>query len=667
MHVAEKVPRVEREGNPLLYLFGKTWHYSAGNRQKVVWYWLMFIIANTIILFGQPLVMAKIMDVIQKQGITATNLRLLVGLLMLTLLIELIFWAIHGPARCIERCNAFKARVNYRKHLLQGVMTLPMEWHVDHHSGDTIDKIEKGTSGLFSFSEDSFEVIYAMVQLVISYAILAYFSPPAAYIVLGMVLVSAWITMRFDRVMLSQYKELNRAENHISESVFDAISNITTVIILRVERLVFSAIMHKVEKPFDLFRYNQRLNELKWFATNMCCTIMTIIVLGVYFWQNMGTAQGVLIGSVYLLIKYLEKISELFFKFTSMYSDILQRKARVMNAQELTKDFETENFTNHVLPKTWQRLDVNDLNFSYHHERNGDLHLENVSLSLARGERIALVGESGSGKTTLLKIMRDLYHPRSLKLTVDGKHIPDGFGGISRAIALVPQNAEIFATTILENITLGAEYGLDFVRYFTDVACFSEVVEDLPRKFDSSIKEKGVNLSGGQQQRLALARGLLACHDKDIVLLDEPTSSLDIATEMKVYRNIFREFREKTIISSVHRLHLLPLFDRIYVFSDGQISASGTLSDLLTQCSEFQELWQQYHERQEETVNQIGLNNCQLSQSMDENYPPFEGGAGGCPVGDMALESRRTPPYAPLDRGDFQRKYKSPTGSTFSP
>lgn len=603
MPVVEKARGADQGGNPLLYLFGKTWHYSVGSRQKVVWYWLMFIIANSITLFCQPLVMAKIMDVIQKQGITATNFGVLLGLLMLTLLIELIFWAIHGPARCIERCNAFKARANYRKHLLKGVMTLPMEWHVDHHSGDTIDKIEKGTNGLFSFSEDSFEVIYGMVQLVISYAILAYFSPPAAYIVVGMILVSAWITMRFDRVMLDQYKELNRAENNISESVFDAISNITTVIILRVERLVFSAIMHKVEKPFDLFRYNQRLNELKWFSTNVCCTMMTIIVLGVYFWQNIGTAQGVLIGSVYLLIKYLEKISELFFKFTSMYSDILQRKARVMNAEELTKDFRTENFMNHVLPQAWQRLEVQNLNFSYHNEGNGDLHLENVSLSLARGERIAFVGESGSGKTTFLKIMRDLYHPRSLQLKVDGQKIPDGFGGISRAIALVPQNPEIFATTILENITLGADYDLNFVRHFTDMACFSDVVEDLPRKFDSSIKEKGVNLSGGQQQRLALARGLLACHDKDVVLLDEPTSSLDTATEMKVYRNIFREFREKTIISSIHRLHLLPLFHRIYVFSDGQIMASGTLSDLLTECSEFQELWQQYNERKEETVN----------------------------------------------------------------
>src|SRR5262249_3220879 len=112
--VVKKAPGGNRESNPLLYLFGKTWHYSAGNQRMVVWYWLMFIIANSIMLFSQPLIMAKVMDVIQKQGITATNIRILLGLLSLTLLIELIFWAIHGPARCIERCNAFKARLNYR-------------------------------------------------------------------------------------------------------------------------------------------------------------------------------------------------------------------------------------------------------------------------------------------------------------------------------------------------------------------------------------------------------------------------------------------------------------------------------------------------------------------------------------------------------------------------
>lgn len=588
--------------NPLTYLFSKTWRYSEGNRKKIVGFWFMFTMAQLTELFFQPLVWAAIMNVVQEEGVTQASIRKLFFLLTLTLASTLAFWSFHGPGRVMEQINAFKARMNYRKYLLKGIMTLPMEWHVDHHSGDTIDKIEKGTSGLYSFSEDSFLVIYSIVNLIGSYLILVYFSPPSAYIVLVMLLLSAWITIRFDRVLIGQYKELNRAENQISESVFDAISNITTVIILRVEKLVFRAIVNKVEKPLALFQRNVKISETKWFLTNVCSTIMTIIVMMVYFWQNMGTAQGILVGNLYLLINYLREIGDVFFKFTSMYSDIVKNRARIMNSEELSEDFKAENFTNHVLPEVWQRIEMQNLNFSYPDDGNGELHLDNVSLSLVRGKRVAFVGESGSGKTTFLKVMRDLYHPQSLELMVDEQQIPDGFGGIARAISLVPQNPEIFATTILENITLGADYDLEFVRRFTDMACFTDVVEGLPRKFDSSIKEKGVNLSGGQQQRLALARGLLACHDKDIVLLDEPTSSLDTATEMKVYRNIFREFRGKTIISSVHRLHLLPLFHEIYLFSGGRIIAFGNLNHLLMHSPEFQELWRHYNEQKEEVA-----------------------------------------------------------------
>lgn len=600
--VKERMEIDNDKTNPLIYLFGKTWYYSKGNRKNLLVAWGMLIVSKSLELFLQPLIWAWIINIIQTQGITYTTIDRLLWLLAATLGLEPIIWAFHGPARLKEQVNAFKVRLNYRKYLLKGVMTLPIEWHAEHHSGDTIDKIEKGTASLYSFSEDSFEPIYSIVELIISYAMLAYLSHSAAYIVLLMVFVSGYMTICFDRVLIVKYKQLSRAENKISESVFDAISNITTVIILRVEKLIFNAISHKVEEPFELQKRSNLLNEIKWFLTSICCATMVVFVLGFYFHRIVSSGQSVMIGSVYLIIQYLGRISNLFFRFNNMYGDFVKHKARILNAEELSKDFRVENFTNHVLPKSWQRLEIQDLNFSYHHENKDNLNLEEISLSLVRGQHYAVIGRSGDGKSTFLKIMRDLYHPESLKLTADGRHVADGFGGISRTIALVPQDPEIFATTILENITMGAEYDLEFVRHFTDMACFTNVIENLPNKFNSSIKEKGVNLSGGEQQRLALARGLLACHDKDIVLLDEPTSSLDTATEMKIYRNIFHEFRHKTIISSVHRLYLLPLFNKIFMFNDGKIIASGSLDELLMECPEFQELWRQYHAQKQETA-----------------------------------------------------------------
>lgn len=349
--------------------------------------------------------------------------------------------------------------------------------------------------------------------------------------------------------------------------------------------------MKKVEEPLDLFVMSNKINETKWFIVSACCTGMHLLVWTMYIIENYGAGPGVLVASACILSNYINQIGSLFFNFAGMYGYVMKRKTRMMNSEELSEDFISENFSNHVLPKDWQNLEIKDLNFSYYNGEEVHLHLDDVSFSIAIGEKIALVGETGSGKTTFLKIVRDLYHPRSLKLFVDGKVIENGFEGISRAIALVPQDPEIFATTILGNITIGAEYELDFVKKFTDMACFTDVVMSLPKKFESSTKEKGVNLSGGQKQRLALSRGLLACYDKDIVLLDEPTNSLDVLTEINVYQNIFREFSEKTIISTIHQIHLLTLFDRVCVFDKGRIVASGKIEDLLSSCPQFISLW----------------------------------------------------------------------------
>ena len=125
-----------------------------------------------------------------------------------------------------------------------------------------------------------------------------------------------------------------------------------------------------------------------------------------------------------------------------------------------------------------------------------------------------------------------------------------------------------------------------------EVSQFKDVVARLPLGLHTHILEKGVNLSGGQKQRLALARGILAARSSDIVLLDEPTSSIDARTEMKIYNRLFDDFQNKAIISSLHRLHLLQKFDYIYMLHDGSIEDEGTFDHLLHNSPAFKEMWQ---------------------------------------------------------------------------
>ncbi len=586
-------PRKQKT-NPILYLTKKVWEYSSGNRENVVLYLVLFLIANATSL-AEPLIVAKILNTVQEQGVTQETLPVLLFLLSLFVLLGLAFWAFHGPARVIERRNAFLVRANYKKYLLDGVMGFPLEWHTNHHSGDTIDKIEKGTNALYRYAEDTFTVIESVVRLVGSYIALVYFNLHSAYLVLFLFALTFWLIAAFDRILVRQYKDLYGAENKISERIYDVIGNITTVIILRVERLVSKSIMKRIMAPLSLYHENNRINETKWFLVSVLSNVMIVAILGSYLYTSLGAGAAILVGTLYALYGYVQNISGLFFRFAYMWSDLVRQRAAVMNAEEISNEFRRRRHIRQVgLSPQWRELKIESLSFSYHTEGGRDLHLDDISMPIRKGERIALIGESGSGKTTLLKIIRELHHPRQGKIYLDGKLLRSGFGDVSDAIALIPQDPEIFTTTILENITIGIPYALNHVKRFTDMACFTDVAERLPKKFNSSIVEKGVNLSGGERQRLALARGLLACEDKAIVLLDEPTSSVDAQNELRIYANIFREFKGKTVIASVHRLHLLPMFDEIYFFKNGRVVASGTFEKLLESSAEFRTQWDRY-------------------------------------------------------------------------
>lgn len=579
--------------NPLTYLVQKMWKYAETNRPKIILYVVLSVIAN-IIHSGDTLIIGLLLNTIQKQGIHQSNIWLLFLILGIFIVAEVLFWILHGPSRVMENTNAFIVRNNYKRSLLKGVADLPVEWHTDHHSGDTIDKIEKGTEALFNFSQNTFQLITAAISLITSFIALVYFDVSIGIITAILTIITLRILYFFDQKLIPGYREVNRMENTVAEKVYDAFSNITTVIILRIESLVLGSISDAMNRSHDQYLENHKNNELKWFSAGVLGRLIVIVTIAVYIFThiNQGT---ILAGTIFIVYSYGDQLRKTFSNFAALYSQIVKQRVSVANSEELSEHFlsEKDNRENH-LPKKWNTITVKDLSFSYHTEEGADLHVNDVSLMIKKGERVAVIGESGGGKSTFLKLFRDLYHPKHVELLVDNKKSAQNFASIRDSISLIPQDPEIFATTIRENITVGVNYSDKHIKKYTDIACFSEVVKRLPHGLDSSIVEKGVNLSGGEKQRLALARGLLASEDKDILLLDEPTSSVDMSNELIIYQNIFNGFKGKTIISSIHRLHLLSLFDTIHFFKNGKIIASGSFDELKEHSADFQVLWERY-------------------------------------------------------------------------
>lgn len=239
----------------------------------------------------------------------------------------------------------------------------------------------------------------------------------------------------------------------------------------------------------------------------------------------------------------------------------------------------------------------------------GDIHFRNITfrygsratvfrdfnLHVEKGKITAIVGESGSGKTTLMALLQNLYPLQDGRIHIGELDIRYADPrSLRRRIGVVPQQIDLFAGTILENIAIGEfEPDLRAILKITRLLGITEFIEKLPMGFQTMLGEHGVNLSGGQRQRIAIARALY--RDPEVLVLDEATSSLDPVSDQLV-QDAVRTLREagKTILVIAHRLSTVMHADKIVVLEEGKLIGEGTHHQLLETSSVYARLWQRH-------------------------------------------------------------------------
>jgi ATP-binding cassette subfamily B protein len=584
--------------NPIFFLIERAWRYAAGYRKAILLYALL-LAGATIVTLCEPYVIGRALNAVQADATGATkagaklweaisvNLYLYFG-------IQVVFWLLHGPARVLERYCAFHIKAAYKQHLFSVVTHLPIQWHRRHHSGESIDKINRASVALGGFCEDSFEVIYMVLRLAGSLGVLFCFMPLAGWVAAATTVLAFGNIALWDRFLYKQYHQLNKSENHTASAIHDYVTNIGSVITLRLENRVLSEVKRRIFIPLALFRKNTIINECKWAVTTILIAIMITIVMLSYAHHVISTRQAILGGTFFSLFEYLRRIGDTFYQFAMVYGTVVRQSADVKSADSILDEAQRKTFDDSSLPADWQSLQVRDLRFRYEDEKHRVHHLDDVNIELAPRRSIAVVGESGSGKSTLLSLLRGLQQPQNVSVSCNGKELRDGLAHLTAHTTLIPQDPEIFADTIRFNITFGLDADDSEVLRAVRLACFEPVLNRLSDGLDTNIAEKGVNLSGGEKQRLALARGIFFAKDSDILLLDEPTSSVDSVNERTIYTNLLREYSSKCIVSSIHKLHLLPLFDQVYVFRDGKLIEEGSFDELVNARGALSHMWTKY-------------------------------------------------------------------------
>ena len=589
--------------NPYISLMKTAWQYARREKKQYVLVYSLFILASAVSAM-YPLFYGWFINAIQVGG--GRELRYAWYYAIGFMALKILEWVFHGPARILERKLAFNLSRNFLQEIYHQTLHLPVKWHQDHHSGATINRIRKAYEALKEFFQNGFMYLYALTKFFSSFIAMLIYSPLFGTVGVILGIITVWVIFTFDKPFIKAVDQTNEKEHVVSSNLFDSLSNIITVITLRLEKRMENGLMQKVKEVFRPFMKTVRINEWKWFVADTLVSVIYVVTVLGYIYQHYEPGKVFLVGSLVSLLGFVNQFTSVFHDIAWQYTQIVQFNTEVQTVRPIREAYQSQHLPDTMaeLPENWHSIRISGLNFSHREKYIGAdaAHsLHHIDIRIERGKRVALIGESGSGKSTLLAVLRGLYPPEpGVKIDIDGNSTY-AIESLADSITLFPQEPEIFENTIENNITLGLPFEESEIMDVCETAHFTEVVEQLPKGLQSSIQEKGVNLSGGQKQRLALARGILAAKASDIILLDEPTSSVDPKTEIQIYEKMFEECEGKAIVSTLHRLHLLTYFDYVYILEEGVIVDQGSFTDLKTNSAIFRELWR--HQEEKRAVN----------------------------------------------------------------
>ena len=238
--------------------------------------------------------------------------------------------------------------------------------------------------------------------------------------------------------------------------------------------------------------------------------------------------------------------------------------------------------------KNFDKIEFKNVFFKYPNtEKNV---LNGINLTLNKNKKIAIVGPSGSGKSTLLGLMIRLFDIHKGNIYVGKEDIKDlRLNNLRSFFSLVSQDTVLFDGSISENIKYNSKLSIGSIDKFVKLACADEIIDKLPNGLNSQIGENGIKLSGGQRQRIAIARAL--AQQSKIILLDEPTSNLDLKTESKLFDNL-GNLKNITLIVVAHRLSTIKNFDEIFYLDSGKLIEKGSHKSLIAKKGSYFQLYQ---------------------------------------------------------------------------
>ncbi|MED3803012.1 ABC transporter ATP-binding protein [Lysinibacillus xylanilyticus] len=392
--------------------------------------------------------------------------------------------------------------------------------------------------------------------------------------------IMAILIQYLGKIVHERYMKAQDAFGELNDSVLESVAGVRVVRAYVQEKKDEANFAEMSEIVYEKNMHTAKINALFGPITKVGTGISYVVALG--YGAHLVATEAMTVGQLVTFNVYLGLAVWPIFAIGELINVMQQGNASLDRVQEtLNYEADVRNISNPRTVATPNAIGFDDLTFQY--PMSQVKNLQEISLSLKKGQTLGIVGKTGAGKTTFLRQLLREYPIGEGQLSIDGVDITaQTKEQLLDWIGYVPQDHVLFSRTIRENILFGKEDATQAeLQQAIRAAYFEKDLKNLPMGLETLVGEKGVSLSGGQKQRVSIARALIK--DPEILMLDDSLSAVDAKTEARIIENIQRERQDKTTIITTHRLSGIQHADLIIVLDDGQIVEQGTHEQLLVQ------------------------------------------------------------------------------------
>jgi len=556
-----------------------------------------------LVTIAQSPVAYGIMDLIWGEGFTQMQIILTFGILMLLITLIGGFFGVfcaYTAARAAQGLGNDLRRDTYAR-----VMSLSIEQTDRFTTGSLVTRMTNDISMIVDFTEQLLRMFVRapmfliggtvmLILLDVHFGIVLLFSIPVLLITMILVLSRA----------IPMYAQLQTRLDRVNSVVQENVSG---------ARVVKAYVSEESESERfsnandDLCSVNYRVLKLMAIIAPLLLLIQNGAVIALIWIGGVEidsvSATGMTTGTIMAGITYVTQVVHSIMMVTTMFQSVSRAMASAKRVREVLDtepiirggDFVDATFESDVA------VSFKNVSFRYP-TAIGRPVLHDINLDVRRGETLAVIGATGSGTTSLVNLIPRFYDPTEGSVEIDGRPITDyDLGALRKKIGYVMQKSELFSNTVMGNIRWGdPNASEEKIRDSATAAQADGFVSSFAEGYDTMIAEKGASLSGGQKQRLSIARALT--RNPEILILDDSTSALDLATEAKLQKALRERLRDTTVIMIAQRIASVQSADRIAVLENGTITACAPHDELLRTCPAYREIY----ESQVKTVEKGG-------------------------------------------------------------